>query len=35
MSFPPRVGEHNEEIYGDVPGYGGAKLDELKNQGVI
>jgi len=35
MSFPPRVGEHNEEIYGDILGYDAQKMDELKEAGVI
>lgn len=35
MSFPPRVGEHNGEIYGEILGYSAARLDDLKNQSVI
>lgn len=35
MSFPPRMGEHNEEIYGDILGYDVQKMDELKEAGVI
>ncbi|MBW2060974.1 MAG: CoA transferase [Deltaproteobacteria bacterium] len=31
----PRVGEHNEEIYGDLLGYSKEKIAELKEQGVI
>jgi crotonobetainyl-CoA:carnitine CoA-transferase CaiB-like acyl-CoA transferase len=35
MSFPPRMGEHNEEIYGDILGYDAQKMNELKGAGVI
>jgi crotonobetainyl-CoA:carnitine CoA-transferase CaiB-like acyl-CoA transferase len=35
MSFPPRLGEHNEEIYGDALGYGAEKVRELRDAGVI
>jgi crotonobetainyl-CoA:carnitine CoA-transferase CaiB-like acyl-CoA transferase len=35
MSFPPRMGEHNEEIYGDILGYDVQKMNELKGAGVI
>jgi crotonobetainyl-CoA:carnitine CoA-transferase CaiB-like acyl-CoA transferase len=35
MPFPPRWGEHNEEIYGDLLGYGAQKVKELKEAGVI
>ncbi len=35
MPFPPRWGEHNEEIYGDLLGYDGPKMEELKEAGVI
>jgi crotonobetainyl-CoA:carnitine CoA-transferase CaiB-like acyl-CoA transferase len=35
MPFPPRWGEHNEEIYGDLLGYGAQKVNELKEAGVI
>ncbi len=35
LSFPPRFGEQNQEIYGDMLGYDGAKLDELKEKGII
>ncbi|MCP3954938.1 MAG: CoA transferase [Desulfobacterales bacterium] len=34
MTFPPRFGEHNEEIYGQL-GYSQAKLAAFKEQGVI
>ena len=35
LPFPPRLGEHNEEVYGDLLGYDGKKLSELKETGVI
>jgi crotonobetainyl-CoA:carnitine CoA-transferase CaiB-like acyl-CoA transferase len=35
MSFPPRLGEHNEEIYGDALGYGTQRVRELRDAGVI
>jgi formyl-CoA transferase len=35
LSFPPRFGEHNEEIYGGTLGYSGDRLRELKSAGVI
>jgi formyl-CoA transferase len=35
LSFPPRFGEHNEEIYGGTLGYSSEKLRELKSAGVI
>ncbi len=35
VSFPPRLGEHNEEIYGDLLGYSTGKLKELKEKKVI
>jgi formyl-CoA transferase len=34
LTFPPRFGEHNTEIYGRL-GYGDADLSELKDKGVI
>jgi len=34
LSFPPRFGEHNQEIYGKL-GYSGQKLDDLKDKGII
>ncbi len=34
MHFPPRFGEHNAEIYGQL-GYGEAQLSKLKDKGVI
>ncbi|MBU8910932.1 MAG: CoA transferase, partial [Desulfobacterales bacterium] len=35
LSFPPRFGEQNQEIYGDVLGYGETELAELKEKGII
>ena len=35
LSFPPRFGEHNEEIYGGALGLSSAELKELKEKGVI
>jgi len=35
LSFPPRWGEHNEEIYGDALGYDAERLAALKASGVI
>jgi crotonobetainyl-CoA:carnitine CoA-transferase CaiB-like acyl-CoA transferase len=35
MSFPPRLGEHNEEIYGDLLGYDKKRIGELAESGVI
>ena len=35
LSFPPRFGEQNQEIYGDLLGYDEATLDELKEKGII
>jgi len=34
LPFPPRWGEHNEEVYGAL-GYDVQKLAELKEKGVI
>ena len=34
LPFPPRWGEHNEEVYGAL-GYDAEKLAELKEKGVI
>jgi crotonobetainyl-CoA:carnitine CoA-transferase CaiB-like acyl-CoA transferase len=35
MTFPPRFGEHNREIYGEKLGYSEEALRELKAKGVI
>jgi crotonobetainyl-CoA:carnitine CoA-transferase CaiB-like acyl-CoA transferase len=35
LSFPPRFGEHNAEIYGGLLGYSAEELTELKEKNVI
>lgn len=35
LSFPPRLGEHNQKIFGDVLGISNENLDQLKTLGVI
>jgi formyl-CoA transferase len=35
LSFPPRFGEHNAEIYGEVLGFGAGQLQEMKEKGII
>jgi formyl-CoA transferase len=35
LSFPPRFGEHNEEIYGRLLGYNTAQLKEFKEKNII
>lgn len=35
LSFPPRFGEHNEEIYGGILGISKDKLSELKERKII
>ena len=35
LSFPPRFGEHNKEVYGQALGLGEGELEELKAEGVI
>ncbi|MBM4341039.1 MAG: CoA transferase [Deltaproteobacteria bacterium] len=35
LSFPPRFGEHNEEIYGRLLGYSADQLKELKEKNII
>ena len=35
LSFPPRLGEHNRKIYGEVLGMSDEDLDQLKTRGVI
>lgn len=35
LSFPPRFGEHNRVIYGDILGYSDQELEDLREKGVI
>jgi len=35
LSFPPRFGEHNEEIYSRLLGYSAAQLKEFKEKNII
>jgi crotonobetainyl-CoA:carnitine CoA-transferase CaiB-like acyl-CoA transferase len=35
MSFPPRFGEQNQQIYGNLLGYDEATLAEFKEKGII
>jgi formyl-CoA transferase len=35
MSFPPRFGEHNKEIYGEVLGHTDQEIAGLKEKGII
>jgi crotonobetainyl-CoA:carnitine CoA-transferase CaiB-like acyl-CoA transferase len=35
LSFPPRFGEQNREIYGRLLGYSDQRLTQLKTQGII
>jgi crotonobetainyl-CoA:carnitine CoA-transferase CaiB-like acyl-CoA transferase len=35
LAFPPRLGEHNEAIYGGVLGYGPERLEDLRRRRVI
>jgi formyl-CoA transferase len=35
LGFPPRFGEHNEEIYGGLLGYSTAQLKEFKEKNII
>jgi crotonobetainyl-CoA:carnitine CoA-transferase CaiB-like acyl-CoA transferase len=35
LAFPPRFGQHNQEIYGAVLGRSAADLSELKARGII
>ena len=35
LSFPPRFGENNEEIYGRLLGYSAAQLKEFKEKNII
>jgi len=35
LPFAPRLGEHNEEIYGKILGYGDEKLREFHEKRII
>jgi formyl-CoA transferase len=35
LSFPPRFGEHNAAIYGEVLGVAAERLQEMKEKGII
>jgi formyl-CoA transferase len=35
LGFPPRFGQHNEELYGGILGQSKEKLEDLKKRGVI
>jgi formyl-CoA transferase len=35
LSFPPRFGEHNEQIFGGLLGYSAAQLKEFKEKNII
>jgi crotonobetainyl-CoA:carnitine CoA-transferase CaiB-like acyl-CoA transferase len=35
LKFPPRFGEHNQEVYGQGLGYSDERLDGLKTRGVV
>jgi formyl-CoA transferase len=35
LSFPPRLGEHNESIYASALGLNQEQIDALKNKGII
>lgn len=35
LSFPPRLGEHNEKIYGEALGLSAERLAELKQQRIV
>jgi formyl-CoA transferase len=35
LSFPPRFGEHNRQIYGDMLGYSDEALGRLKEEGIV
>jgi hypothetical protein len=34
LPFPPRHGEHNEKVYGEI-GHDAAAVAELKSRGVV
>lgn len=35
ISFPPRLGEHNERVYGEVLGYEPAQVAALRQRGIV
>jgi crotonobetainyl-CoA:carnitine CoA-transferase CaiB-like acyl-CoA transferase len=35
MRFPPRLGEHNESIYGDLLHFSPARMADLESRGII
>jgi crotonobetainyl-CoA:carnitine CoA-transferase CaiB-like acyl-CoA transferase len=35
LSFPPRLGEHNERVFREGLGYGAARLRDLAERGII
>jgi crotonobetainyl-CoA:carnitine CoA-transferase CaiB-like acyl-CoA transferase len=35
LAFPPRLGEHNERVYGESLGYGPERLTALTERGII
>jgi hypothetical protein len=35
LPFPPRFGEHNEEVYCKMLGLPQEKLEELKTKGIV
>ncbi len=35
LSFPPRLGEHNQEVYGQALGYTTETLADLGERGVV
>ena len=35
LSFPPRFGQHNNEIYAQGLGYGDKEIEDLKSKGII
>ena len=35
LSFPPRLGEHNEKIYGEALGLGPEQLAELQRRQIV
>ncbi len=35
LSFPPRLDEHNDVVYGEALGYSSDQLAELRSQRVI